>query len=176
MKVPFYQVLGYLGALPLVLLAAGIVHLKTRSLGDSYLSFLDSYGLLDASFVSVMCGYAVSIVCFLSGAHWFNAIRSENRLHMMLCIIPSAVTLLFMGTMHSPIGDYIFSLGLVHWVRGFALLGLGVGFVGVYFLDRIFLSQTILPDGYMKFRLILTVIVVSCFFVCSGAEVYDHYH
>lgn len=141
-----YKVLGYSGAIPFICAALGIFLFKT--LAYWFLAFLILYAGLIAS--------------FLGGVHWSHALVRKSEGQMLLAMLPALLSLLLSGW-----GLVLISGGLAVLIFGKVLLCAVLGiYILLYFtllvMDGQWLDKNLLPDGYMRMRTGITLIVVFC--------------
>jgi len=105
--------------------------------------------------------YGAMILSFLGGAHWVGALKTENNPRAVFAMLPT-----------------IFSCGLLPvWFyctqmlnSGPPLLLMGILFWIVYAMDMKYIKVTKeddMPNGYARFRLILTIIVSATYFTSA---------
>ena len=130
--------LGYGGVIPFVALALSI------ALGFE----LEGLGIPDAS--GKLLAYGAVIISFIGAVHWGLAMHAERSRQTRL---------------------YVYSVvpALVAWAWYFvavqiALFGMAATIVVMYFVDR-FLLADLVPAGYLKIRLHLTIIVAFCLLI-----------
>ncbi len=126
------QLLGYLGVIPFIALALTLVL-------DSSFSIL---GATDNT--GILLGYAAIVISFIGAVHWGVALAGSSK---------NKTSLYVYGVVPS----------LVAWSALFlpevaALAGMAVVVIVLYFMDRALLSGLV-PAGYFKMRLFLTLIV-----------------
>lgn len=129
---PVALALGYAGVIPFVALALSIV------IGFD----LDAVGVVNAT--DKLVGYGAVIISFIGAVHWGVAMQSESGNQNQLFV-------------------YSVVPALVAWVWLFfsakiALFGMGLTIVAMLFADRSMLVG-IVPRGYLKMRLHLSVVV-----------------
>ena len=124
--------LGYGGVIPFVVLAFSLVA------GVD----LSAYGLADAT--AKLLAYAAVIVSFIGAVHWGVAlgISSEHQSRLFLYSVLPA----------------LFAWVWTFLPAGIALIGMSVTIFAMYFIDRQLLESHV-PQGYLKMRLHLTVVV-----------------
>ena len=137
------SLLGYAGALPFV--AFGVFQ---AVIGDGH------EHSFTVDFLQV--AYAAMILSFLAGIHWREAVPARHLGQMLFAMIPP-----------------IASLGLVTltlWIgSAYPLMGFAALFGLVYWADHHYIRVTDFPEGYMRFRLSLTVIVSLSLLASAGA-------
>jgi hypothetical protein len=128
------------GAIPFISLPA----LQLYS-GENNFQFLQPYLL-----------YGLSIICFLCGSLWSNILHSENQISnktKFILILLSNLILLF--ALFSILSfQPIYQIFIQMIIFGFLL-----------FLDRILFAKKLLDFWYFKLRIIITLIVITCYFL-----------
>ncbi|MEM6780539.1 MAG: DUF3429 domain-containing protein [Pseudomonadota bacterium] len=105
-----------------------------------------SFVIDDPRFISTQLAYAAIILSFLGGAHWPRAVESKCPFYLVLTMLPS-----------------IFALGAFVAGLFYPAIALGVFsllFIAMFVMDKKFLKLDPMPDDYVRFRIILTVLVV----------------
>lgn len=133
---PFYQKLGYLGALPFVICTVGLLFAEL--------------GVLRNVFILTQMAYGGMILSFLGGVHWAHALPKKNDRQMMMAMVPTIFGLL------------LFILPVVLQVYSLSLFGMAIGFLALFILDKRHLNADQLPSGYIMFRRKITMIVFTC--------------
>jgi len=131
----FPQILGYLGALPFLVLALGLSYIE----GD----------LVTLKLLAVLqLTYAGLIVSFLGGVHWPEALKNRDNIRLSLCMLPTVIGfgLMGWGFTHDP----------AHALLGFIAL-----FWFIFFMDKKYYDGRVYPDGYLGFRFNLTLLVTA---------------
>jgi|GEM_PF-3338749 len=146
----FYQMLGYAGVLPFLFFLIGF--------------YLNQGNIIIANLMLVMqMFYAAVILGFLSGIHWSDAVRTKNKIRLILSVLPTILLLpiVFWGMSHSPIQ---------------ALLMIVFLFWGVFVMDRGYFyyradSETTMPRRYILYRfnltMLVTIILGSTYWIAS---------
>lgn len=148
---PLFKVLGYVGVLPFLLMALGI------------LTF-DSDGNFGKYAIAIQVLYAGLIVSFLSGIHWAHAFPRSSEGQMLLSMVPSVLSLflisvadiILFGNMLSQMPSKIL-LSLIYLI--FTAL-----YWAIYILDWQHLDLEKFPEDYLKFRFKITLIVCAALF------------
>ncbi len=132
--------LGYGGVIPFIALALSL------ALGIE----LDVLGITDAT--GKLLGYGAVIISFIGAVHWglaLHAARSRQTRIYVYSVIPALAAWAW----------YFFAART-------ALFGMAVTIVAMYFVDRLLLADLV-PAGYLKMRLHLTVIVALCLLLAA---------
>lgn len=127
------KILGYLGALPFVVIAFALIVFHDDTVRTSFFAVLQ------------LC-YASMILSFLGGVHWPYAVAGRDNLRLTLSMIPTIIcaALLYIGFSFNPF---------------YPLLGVASLFWFVFALDKKYYDMLVLPDGYLSYRRTLTMIV-----------------
>ncbi len=133
---PYYQKLGYLGALPFILCVLGLV------------AFDHEY--LRNFFILTQMAYGGMILSFLGGVHWAHALPRNDRHQMGLAMLPTIC------------GLCLFILPVVLKVYTLSLFGMAIGFLALFIMDKRYLNGDQIPNGYILFRRKITLIVFTC--------------
>ena len=101
-------------------------------------------------------GYAAIILSFFGGVHWIEGLRRNNLPQILLAMLPSIAGfgLMSYGLLNGP----LYALGL------FAL-----AFIGVLGIDKAMLDPASLPQGYLRFRCVLTFCVCACLLATAAS-------
>lgn len=137
----FPKILGYAGALPFLILLPLIYLTKGK--------FVTGELTVGFNFI-----YALFIICFMAGAHWVNAIKSQDKVYMFLSIAPVLAAIILAFT-HS------------YFESPLILIGCSFIFFLVYLMDRKYYRPSQIPEGYLTFRRNLTILV--CALLTAGA-------
>jgi len=100
--------------------------------------------------LALLASYGVVILCFMSGVLWgfaVNASKETQVIYLTLSVIPALYCFFFVQWGGRPDEQ---------------LINLIIGFIGILGLDYLFFRRGLAPEWWMKLRLLLTVIVVSC--------------
>lgn len=137
------SLLGYAGALPFV--AFGVFQ---AMIGDGHEhSFTVDF---------LQIAYAAMILSFLAGIHWREAVPSQNLSQLLFAMLPPIASLAL--------------IGLALWMgTAYPLIGFAALFGVVYWADHHFIRITDFPEGYMRFRLSLTIIVMLSLLASAAA-------
>lgn len=146
-NLPFYQKLGYLGALPFLLCVLGLMVFDN--------TFLRSF------FILTQMAYGGMILSFLGGVHWAHALPREDYNQMGLAMLPTIL------------GLCLFILPVVLKVYTLSLFGMSIGFLALFIMDKRYLNADWLPNGYIEFRRKITMIVFTCLAVSTGLVVFS---
>lgn len=138
----FYQILGYLGLLPFIMLAVGLLILPSGAV-SSVLGFAQA-------------AYAAVILSFLAGIHWPFAVEKGNKMQMGLAMAPPLIACALIV--------FVFISGALV----FALLVYAICFAALYAMDRFYERSGQWPGGYMIFRLRLTAGVCACLILSAS--------
>ena len=134
------KALGYGGTIPFVVLAVcSVAGIELSAVGID-----DIKGKLP--------GYGAVIISFIGAVHWGIAMQSA----------PAKQNTLFV---YSVIPALVAWMWLFFNVR-IALFGMAITIVAMLFIDR-FLLAGIAPQGYLKMRVHLTVIVALCLLLAA---------
>ena len=132
--------LGYGGVLPFVALALSI------ALGFD----LSVLGVADAT--GKLLGYGAVIISFIGAVHWGLALHAERNRQTLLyvySVVPALV-----------------AWGWLFVAAGSAMFGMALTLVVMFFADR-FLLADLVPAGYLKMRMHLTIAVALCLLLAS---------
>lgn len=135
-NLPYYQKLGYLGAVPFLLCVLGL------------LIFDDEY--LRNFFVLTQMAYGGMILSFLGGVHWAHALPKKDHNQMGLAMLPTIF------------GLCLFILPVVLKIYTLSLFCMAVGFLALFIMDKRYLNADQLPNGYIEFRRKITLIIFTC--------------
>jgi len=140
-----YKIFGYLGALPFIIFA-GLTFVQQSVFEQGVVAIIGA-----AQFF-----YGAMIINFLSGIHWVNAFKTQNKIRLSLAMLPTIMCLIlgaiFLESL-SPI------LPLAIMAAMFALM---------YLVDKRYHSQDDWPEGYLSFRLRITSIVTVTLLIHAG--------
>jgi hypothetical protein len=142
--------LGLAGLLPFLWAAACLVSPSLRGL--SLALFGPRLG------TTLMLGYGVIILSFMSGVLWGFAARATTQpwLYYGLSVIP-ALWALFMVGGPMPSG----------------YLALAAGYLGLLGLDWLFAAHGLAPAWWMRLRIMLTAVVVLCLALAAATAPTD---
>ena len=130
--------LGYGGVIPFVALALN------NALGLDVLNIADP--------TVKLLGYGAVIISFIGAVHWGVALQADRSRQTRLFIYSVLPALAAWG--------WFFAAAKT------ALIGMALTIVVLFFVDR-FLFPDLLPSGYLKMRLHLTIIVATCLLLAS---------
>ena len=137
--------LGLAGLLPFVIFA-GVSQLPSPvMMGDSYPLLVRADG------VDSLASYGVVILSFMSGVLWGFATRAASAGWYVLSVIP-ALYCFFYATAGLFTGSRLEDV----------LVNLMIGFAGLLLLDAAFWWRELTPAWWMKLRVGLTVVVLTC--------------
>jgi len=129
------QILGYAGTIPFIALALSI--------------FLDidvaASGLMDLPHKLLV--YGAVIISFIGAVHWGVALQASvarQNILFIYSVVPALAAWLWIFLATKP-----------------ALFGMAATVAVMFFLDRLILTGLV-PNGYLKMRLHLTIIVALC--------------
>lgn len=141
-RLPFYQKLGYLGALPFILCTLGLL-----VFGDDYLRNF---------FMLTQMAYGGMILSFLGGIHWAHALPKDDKHQMGIAMLPTIF------------GLALFILPVILKVYTISLFGMAIGFLVLLVMDKRHLNADQLPSGYLMFRRKISLIVFICLALSVG--------
>ncbi|MEM7680114.1 MAG: DUF3429 domain-containing protein [Pseudomonadota bacterium] len=103
----------------------------------------------------IQIAYGGFIASFLAGIHWFPSIKTENKLQMLLAMVPSIAFLgLLLGALTtSLVAETLIAAGLI--------------FPLIYIADLKFFNLAKIDAGYINFRLTITIIVALSFIISA---------
>lgn len=102
---------------------------------------------------TVLIAYSTVILCFMSGALWGFATKSERTTPYVLSVLPALFV--FFNAIYAFIGT---ATGTAQAT----LLPFIIGFAAILILDRSFTRAGLAPAWWLKLRLIITAIVLIC--------------
>lgn len=136
-----YKILGYAGAIPFVICAAGL--------------FLIEEHAITSLLALIQLSYAGLIASFLSGVHWAHALPRENTLQALLAMLPTIISL------------GLFVVAIVMGILAWPLFIASVGFKLIFVMDKKFLEPDWLPADYFKFRMVITLVACTSLFISA---------
>lgn len=150
---PLFKVLGYLGVLPFVLTALGV------------LAF-DSDGNFGKYAIAIQMLYAGLIASFLSGIHWAHSFPRSSEGQMFLSMTPSVLSLFLISFTDIILFGNLLSLTPSKILLSLIYLIFTGLYWAIYILDWQHLDLEKFPEDYLKFRMKITVLV-SLTLICS---------
>lgn len=118
--------------------------------------FMPYFGIFVFSGPLILAGYGRVVLSFMSGVLWGFATKANGKAAAFAyaaSVVPALYV--FIAT----------SLGTT-----FVLVPLAIGFVGILVFDYAFARAGLAPHWWMKLRLIITTIVLVCFFFAIRAS------
>ena len=138
-------------AAPLALGLAGLIPFVWGTL-SLFIPALQEFGsaAFGARFVGpyVQVFYGAIILAFMSGVLWGFATKSSGREAVIgygLSVLPALWAFFATGGGHSS-----------------AALGLIIGYIGLLGIETWFVQRTLVPGWWMRLRLILSAVVITC--------------